>query len=110
MKKKVIRFKTYTKTSGHFSAKLRINNPDGTQTWFDYDTRGQTEEPSGTILVFNSALGVYEEARNLAHAQEMFAEHTKRLTYTTQLNGRIGLTKPVADTESSSAVTEVVVL
>jgi hypothetical protein len=81
-----IKLRKVARTSGHFSAKLAVTNPDGSETWFDYDTRGQTVEPTGTIMVFDSSRGVYEAARDLAHAKQLFAQHTARLTVTEPIN------------------------
>jgi hypothetical protein len=75
-----VKLKKIAQTKGHFSAKLCVDNLDGSQTWFDYDTRGQTVEPTGAIMVFDSSRGMYDVARDLAHAKELFAQHTARLS------------------------------
>lgn len=67
-------------TKGHFSAKLLTKNTDGSETWSDYDTRTDSEPAiNQCILVFNSGTGLYEKAKDLNHAKELFAYHSNRI-------------------------------
>lgn len=71
-------------TRGHLSAKLVIKDTvKKTEQWMDYDTREEIADPvEGTIMVFNSATGVYEKCDCLQHAVDKFDEHNVRLTPT----------------------------
>lgn len=74
-------------SKGHLSAKLRIKNIDGTETWTDYDTRSATADlqSNESILVFNSELGVYEEVSTLEEAKIKFEHHYSRLKVTVKI-------------------------
>ena len=69
-------------TRGHLSAKLVVKcDKTNTETWLDYDTRVESEDPvEGTIMVFNSETGVYEPCTCLEHADQLFEYHNQRLT------------------------------
>ena len=68
-------------TKGHFSAKLVTRNPDGSETWTDFDTRKDKNpiHASMHILVFDSSSGKYEKAKNLDHAKNLFDKHRDRI-------------------------------
>jgi hypothetical protein len=66
--------------SGFLNCRIAETQEDGSVVWRPYDTRGQTVEPSGDIMVFDFSTGSYEKARNLAHAQELFEKHIARIT------------------------------
>lgn len=68
-------------TKGRLDAKLIVTDENGNDTWMPFDTRTATEEPNGKILVFNTVLGVYEQADNLEHAREMFKKHIETWTF-----------------------------
>jgi hypothetical protein len=105
-----IKLQKVARTRGHLSAKLAVLNEDGSTTWFDYDTRGQTVEPTGTIMVFSSLTGQYEAARDLAHAKQLFAEHTARLTVLTPLAERVAPVSGSTDTTNANHSTRVIIL
>lgn len=95
-----IQFKKVYNTAGHLSAKLVLNTPNG-EVWKFYDTRLETEDPKeGTIIVFNSATGLYEKCTNLADAKKKFEEHYARLTITVPVIPIGKILKPMRDPSS----------
>lgn len=77
----ITKWKQVDRSEGQLSAKLVITNGT-TETWHDYDTRSETIDPVvGSIRVFNSATGLYEQCDTLASAKQMMASHIARLTF-----------------------------
>lgn len=97
---------------GHLAVMLLVKQENGDEVSVPYDTRGQVEEPSSPIYVFNSQTGEYEKYTKLASARARIMEHYER-TSTVQRTVSRSTVNPIVrqgDIDQSSAKTEVVVL
>ncbi len=105
----ILRIKKTYDLEGRLGAVLVRTLKNGSERMEHYDTRGQTEEPDGTILVFNTETGQYTPADNLAHARELMMEHKAKwlhVTYEPEVERVYALDS--SDIEHSNERTEVV--